>query len=133
MGGVFSNENQYQPKYNIKDYTKRRPGRNIYKVDNNRVYWRGERVNGAHGYNFVDIGNGYGKDNKYVFYKGFKIKNAYPLSFKVLTNKYAKDYNNIYYKGVIVKANVNSFRITKKGRALDNSYIYKEGIRSIKR
>ena len=37
MGVLFSS-NEYTPRYNPNEYNKKRPGKNIYNIDNNYVY-----------------------------------------------------------------------------------------------
>ena len=71
MGGIFSNEEQYKPKYNPHKYTKICPGRNTYKIHGKKVYWRGNIVDGANGNKFLNLTNGYGKDDNHIFYRGF--------------------------------------------------------------
>uniref|UniRef100_A0A6C0JMP0 Uncharacterized protein n=1 Tax=viral metagenome TaxID=1070528 RepID=A0A6C0JMP0_9ZZZZ len=128
MGGSQSNE--YQPKYNPKEYTKRRPGQNIYGIYENAVYWRGKRVNGAHGLSFTDLGFGYGKDDKNVFYSGQKIETSGVDSFQVFINGYAKDDDDVLYDGNILHgADVESFRMNKDGTANDRQYKYSYGKR----
>ena len=130
MGGIFSEEEQYKPKYNPNDYTKRRPGRNVYKIDKDKVYWRGEQVDGANGKEFSDICGGYGKDSKYVFYKGFKLKTKGPRHFQVLADKYAKDALNVFYRGkVIYAADTDSFKVDTNGAAHDKNYNYTNGLK----
>ena len=104
MGVLFSS-NEYTPRYNPNEYNKKRPGKNIYNIDNNYVYWRGRKVNGANGLNFTDYGYGYGKDNKHVFYIGFVLQKTNLDTFSGLENKYAIDNTNLYYKGEINSKN----------------------------
>jgi hypothetical protein len=95
----LSHSNIYRPKYNNKEYIKRFPGKNIYGIDDNLVYWRGEKVNGANGLFFKDLGFGYGKDNKNIFYNSNRIEIKTLSSFVVLYNGYALDDMVLYYKG----------------------------------
>lgn len=125
MGALFSEE-QYTPKYNQQEYTKRRPGKNIYKNDGKIVYWRGEQVEGANVRYFIDFGCGYAKDNKYVFYKGFKLTTS--GVFKILPNKYAKDEKNVYYRGIKIKSvDIDSFTSKKNGKVYDKYNVYMNG------
>jgi hypothetical protein len=127
MGIVFSEEQQYKPQYQYEDYTKRRPGRNIYKINKKKVFWRGEEVYGANGNNFIDLGSGYGKDFKYVFYRGYKIKSI-SRDFSLLDGKYAKDLVRVYYRGIqVVGADVNSFKVTKAKGVYDKYNKYLNG------
>jgi hypothetical protein len=126
MGGSQSNE--YQPKYNPKEYTKKLPGQNTYRINKNSVYWRGEKVNGAQGLVFIDIGYGYGKDDKNVFYNSHKIEIGDLQSFESFYNGYAKDYLDVYYKGRILSgADTKSFKMTKCSNPVDAYYNYSYG------
>jgi len=126
MGTIFSNDEQYIPKYKQTDYTKICPGKNVYKIDNKTVYWRGDKVEGANGIDFIDFGRGYAKDTKYIFYKGFKL--TISGKFKLLSNKYAKDEDNVYYRGIkIPLADVDSFISKKNGKASDKYFVYLNG------
>ena len=128
MGILQSSEEQFKPRYREKDYTKRRPGKNVYKIDGENVYWRGEKVEGVNGSNFSDFGHGYAKNHKYVFYKGFKLKATDTDSFMPLSYKYAKDINNVYYRGrVIPIADVNSFIVKTNYSAQDKNNKYYRG------
>lgn len=128
MGALFSQEEIYDPKYTAKDYTKIRPGKDIYKIHKNIVYWRGEPVEGVRGDSFVDLGCGYGKDNFKVFHKGYILKLSNPKKFKVLKNNYAKDSTYVYYNGKIIEnADVLSFSIDKNGRVSDAYAVYNKG------
>lgn len=119
MGALFSTNEKYNPKYSLKDYTKQRPGVNVYKIHNNMVYWKGERVEGARGSSFIDLNDGYGKNKNNVFYKGHKIKTSDHKSFVNLNNNYAKDSINVYYKGNIIrKTNSKSFKTSGKRHSL---------------
>ena len=133
MGGLFStlpDEEQidsFEPKYNQRDYKKRRPGKNIYKIDDNSVYWRGDRVDGVNGKEFVDLGQGYGKDDHYIFYIGIKIAKV-STNFRVLCKGFAKDTVNVYYRGQqIPKADARTFKVGIDGTAKDKSSYYKHG------
>lgn len=131
MGAVFSNEKQYIPAYKPSEYVKRRPGKNIYKINKNKVFWRGERVEGAKGKEFTDLDEGYGIDTTYVFYKGFKLKTTDVRNFQVLKNKYAKDSMHVYYRGNIIPgADVDTFESDRYGNAFDDNYKYKDGKRT---
>jgi hypothetical protein len=124
MGVSISSE--YTPKYNLKNYNKQCPGQNVYKIDDNSVYWRGERVNEANGGTFTDYGNGYGKDNMNVFFQGFIITTI--GSFKVLKDKYAIDSVNVYYRGKpIIDSDRKTFKVTTDGMAIDKKYKYTYG------
>ena len=100
MGGTQSNENK--PKYDTTDYNKHRPGKHIYGIYKNAVYWRGDRVNGAHGIFFKSYTYGYGKDDKNVFYNGRKIEVKDFGSFHSMDFGYAKDVFNVYYNGMLI-------------------------------
>ncbi len=130
MGGIFSEKEKYDPKYNPKNYIKRCPGKNEYKIYKHKVYWRGEVVYEANGKYFLDLYYGYGKDSKNIFYKGFKLKTHDTLYFQVLTNKYAKNKENVFYRGIIIPlANIDSFKVSKNGIASDKYHIYNKGIK----
>lgn len=70
-----------------------------YFKNKGNVYFEGEKVVGANGLYFKDLGDGYAKDNSYGFYCGKKVVGANGYYFENLGNGYAKDNTNMYYKG----------------------------------
>ena len=133
MGGLFSS-NKYTPKYNPNNYNKQRPGKNVYNIDTNNVYWRGEKVNGANGITFVDYDYGYGKDDRHVFYKSNIIYESDVKSFNSLINKYAKDEKNVYYEGkVLPNSDVKTFKTNNDGTSIDKNFKYKNGTKIARR
>jgi len=59
----------YVPKYKTSEYTKIRPGKLSYKINDNNVYWRGQKIH-ADGKTFKNLNSSYGIDNYNVFWKG---------------------------------------------------------------
>ena len=117
----------YVPKYKASEYTKRRPGKNIYNIDGKNVYWRGRKIN-ADGKTFENLTTGYGKDINNIYWSG-KIIDISPnekTSFKSLKYYYAKSKQNVYYKGYIINADPKSFRINKYNEIIYKKY-YKDG------
>ena len=122
MGSLFSSD-LYTPKYKPSFYTKRMPNKNEYKIDNENVYWRGDKVNFASGITFTDLGNGYGKDMNYVFHDVERLPLADTLYFIELSHKYAKDSKYVYYKGDrIIGADAFSFNVDQKSCKVTDKY-----------
>lgn len=119
----------YVPKYKTSEYTKIRPGKLSYKIDNNNVYWRGQKIH-ADGKTFKNLNSGYGIDNHNVFWKGQKIIFLKDKdTFKTFKYGYAKTKNNVYYRGHIIKADPKTFTINEYGEPVDKKYLYKLGKR----
>lgn len=95
----MGNTESYIPKYKTAEYTKIRPGKNIYKKDTHTVYWQGQIVPNAKVDTFVDLGSGYGQDDNHIFYKGRTILDNRRKSLRVKTDGYAKYGQRLYYNG----------------------------------
>ena len=126
----MGNNSSYVPKYKSSEYIKIRPGKNIYKIHKQNVYWRGQKIN-ADGKTFENLQNAYGKDINNIYWSGVKINITPPeiKSFILLKYYYAKSKNNAYYKGKIIKVDLKSFKINNYGDILDINYFYENGKR----
>lgn len=121
----------YVPKYKTSEYTKIRPGKFSYKIDNSNVYWRGQKIH-ADGKTFINLNSGYGIDDKNVFWKGKKLNiyNEEKYNFISFKYGYAKTNTNVYYRGHIIKADPKTFKINKYNKPVDSKYVYKLGKRN---
>ena len=99
-----------------------------YAKDSFNGYYRGEKVNGSSGSSFQYLGNGYAKDSFNGYYCGVKVNGASGSSFQYLGDGYAKDSFNGYYCGVKVNGSSgSSFQYLSDGYAKDNFNIYYRG------
>ena len=102
MGGLFSS-NKYTPKYNPNNYNKQRPGKNVYNIDTNNVYWRGEKVNGANG-----IGTGFSTD-----VPSYNPSDIIDNIFNIIDGKKFKEMRPYWknFKGMVKKIDKKSFEV----------------------
>lgn len=111
------------------NYERKRRGQNAYRMHNNHVYWRGQKIGG--GVNsklFKDLGDGYAKDKKYIYYRGQRI-DTYSVNknFKVLKNGYAKNRDHVFFKGVITTADPKTFKVLGSTQGKDKKRLYVKG------
>lgn len=97
-----------------------------YSIDNGKVYYRNEILEGANPKTAELIGFSLLKDDKNVYYMGEKIKDIKIKNFEKLGQNYWKNDNKIYYwDEKIENADIMSFKVLNEDYAKDKNHIYR--------